>query len=125
MRNIRSVLVLIILFVFLSIFAGTASATNDTTAPKVSSINPSNNSCNVATDKILKIVFNEPIKAGTNYIELKDNNKTIISINKTFGTRVLTITPNKPLKNGIKYTLHLYSGSYRESSWQSSYRTYY
>ncbi len=85
--------------------------TVDNIAPTVKTVDPTNNAANVAADKAIKITFSESIKAGTRWIELKDNNGTVIPITWSVSGNVLTIKANSTLTHGIKYTLLIHTGS--------------
>lgn len=89
----------------------TLSFTTDT-SPTVTSVNPVNNSVNVATNKIVKYTFNKSIKLGTNpWIEFKTSTGTSVKFNASVTGNVLNITPNGLLKNKTKYTVILHSNS--------------
>ena len=77
----------------------------------VTTADPYNNAVNVATDKIINITFSEPIKTGTNWIELKSSNGTAVPFTESINGNVLTITPTNPLTKGTKYALILHTGS--------------
>ncbi len=113
MEKYKSVLVLIIFITVISMFAGAVSAAKGTTSLTVSSVDPVNNSVNVAADKVVKVTFSKPVKAGNKWTELKDNNGNSISTTRSLGSRVLTIAPNTLLKNG-KYKLYLHSVCYSD-----------
>jgi len=84
--------------------------TIDTITPTVKAIDPANNAVNVPANKLIKVTFSEPIKAGTMWIELKNSMGKLIIITKTISTNVLTINHSIPLTTG-KYTLTLHTGS--------------
>jgi ABC-type polysaccharide/polyol phosphate transport system ATPase subunit len=64
----------------------------------------------VPVDKIITLIFNDIIKAGTNWIELISRNGEKIPIKNTIEEKKLII--NHPvLTNGTLYTIHLHSGS--------------
>lgn len=91
---------------------GSASAANVTsihTSPKVVAVDPANNTI-IPKSQTVKVKFNETIKAGTNYVELKHGN-VIISTKKTISGNSLIITPTTALASGYKYTLFVHSGS--------------
>jgi methionine-rich copper-binding protein CopC len=88
----------------------TSSFTVDSTSPTVKSVDPVNNAVNVATNKVIKLTFSEPIKAGSMWIELKNSSGTIINIIKTVSGQYLTINHASTFPSG-KYTLLLHSGS--------------
>ena len=87
-----------------------SSFTTDRTAPTVKIIDPANKSTNIAVNKVIKVTFSEPIKVGSNYIELKDSKGRIVSFKTSISSNVLTITPTTNLTKGIKYTLILHTG---------------
>ena len=78
---------------------------------KVISFDPVNYAVNVGVTKIIKITFNKPIKALSNWIELKNSKGTIIPISKSFNSNILTINHNTPFSKGTKYTLIMHSSS--------------
>jgi hypothetical protein len=114
MKKYKNVLILIILFAIIAIFTGAVSATH-ITAPRVSSVDPVNNSFNVPSYKVITVEFSKSIKEGNKWSELK-NNKNSISTTNTITNNTLTLKPNTILKNGTKYTLILHSGSYKDLS---------
>ena len=91
-------------------YYGTNFAT-DCTAPTVTRSNPVNKAVNVATDKVITIIFNEAIKAGTNWIDLKSSNGTVLNTTPSINGNVLTITPDNSLNNATRYSLILHTGS--------------
>ena len=82
----------------------------DTIPPTVKTIDPANNAVNVPANKVIKLTFSEPIKAGNMWIEIKNSSGKLITITKTISTNVLTINHSTPLTTG-KYTLTLHTGS--------------
>ncbi|MDI3550719.1 MAG: trimeric autotransporter adhesin, partial [Methanobacterium sp.] len=44
---------------------------NDTIKPQITGMDPVHNAVNVPRDKVITVTFNEPIKAGSNWFELK------------------------------------------------------
>ena len=86
-----------------------ANATGIHTSPKVVAVDPANNAI-IQKSQNIKVKFNESIKSGNNYIELKQG-KVIISTKKTISGNTLTITPSTKLATNYKYTLLLHSGS--------------
>lgn len=77
----------------------------------VTAVDPTYGSINVPVNKIIEVTFSEPVKAGSMWIELRNNNGTAIQFTTNINGNVLTITPSDPLANGIKYTLILHTGS--------------
>ena len=66
--------------------------TIDIVAPIVKSIDPLNGAVNVLPNKVIKITFSEPIKAGSLWIDLKNSAGTLVSTSKSISGNVLTIT---------------------------------
>ncbi len=92
--------------------SNSSSVANTTNVnPHVTTVDPSNNAVNVPVNKVINVTFNESIKNGTNWIELQNNNGTLIPINKSISGNTLTITPNSNLSNGTKYSLLIHTGS--------------
>ena len=84
--------------------------TSDSSPPKVTSVNPVNNSI-ILKSQTIKVIFNEPIKAGTMSITLKNSAGTTISTKKSISNRTLSIVPSTALPTGVKYNLILNAGS--------------
>jgi len=82
----------------------------DSKAPVITAVDPLYNDVHVPANKIIKITFSEAIKAGNNFIELKNSNGTVIPIINSINGTVLTITHNNNLTAG-NYTLIIHSGS--------------
>ena len=80
------------------------------TAPKVTTVNPVNNSI-ILRSQTIKVYFNEPIKTGTLSITLKNSAGTTINTKKSISNRTLSIIPSTTLQTGIKYYLVLNSDS--------------
>ncbi|MGF7118776.1 Ig-like domain-containing protein [Methanobacterium oryzae] len=93
---------------------GTCSTANSSVTVKT--VDPVSNAVNVAQNKVIKITFNESIKAGNMWIELKSSNGTVIPITKIINSNLLTITPNNNLTKGNKYFLILHTGSITDLS---------
>ncbi|MEL7670298.1 Ig-like domain-containing protein [Methanobacterium sp.] len=90
----------------------TTKFTTDKTAPIIKSIDPSNNSANIAINKVIKVTFNEPVKAGTLSIKLKNlKTGTYVSITKTISGNTLTIKPTSTLTKATQYSVILNAGS--------------
>jgi hypothetical protein len=86
----------------------------DTTAPAISTLSPTDGSTGVAVGTDLVVTFNEDIAAGTGNITLKnltDNSQSTIAI--TDGTQVtvsgvtLTINPTSDLAHGKNYAIQV------------------
>jgi transglutaminase-like putative cysteine protease/methionine-rich copper-binding protein CopC len=95
-----------------SLNAYTTKFTTDSTIPTVKSIDPANKATNVAVNKVIKITFSEPIKAGTLGISIK-NVKTgkYVSITKNISGNTLALTPTSNLANATQYSIVLSKGS--------------
>ena len=72
--------------------------------PKVSSIDPANNAVSVSPAKIIKVTFNQNIKAGNLNIILKNSGK-VVPITTSISGKILTINHTSKLTNG-SYVLH-------------------
>jgi hypothetical protein len=92
-----------------------ASATIDSTKPKVTRADPAYNSVKVPVNKTIKITFSEAIKKGSGWIQLL-NSKGSVPIKTTISGNVLIIDPVKNLLNGMKYTVIIHTGSITDFS---------
>jgi outer membrane protein assembly factor BamB/methionine-rich copper-binding protein CopC len=100
-----------------AITAFTSKFKIDTTKPKITSTNPANKAVNIPRNKVIKVIFNENIKASSKYwIELKTSNGTSVTIKKSINGKVLTITPTAHLKANTKYYLILHTGSVTDTA---------
>ncbi len=81
----------------------------DNVAPTVTKIDPVKNAV-VKADKVIKVTFNESVKAGSLWVDLKNSSGTLIPCNYLVSGNVLTITPKSLLGNG-KYSLCLHTGA--------------
>ena len=77
--------------------------------PKVISVDPANHSI-IPKSKGIKIKFNESVKFGTNYIELRNIHGTI-PVKKIINGKSLYIIPKTPLISGFKYNIQIHTGS--------------
>ena len=84
--------------------------TKDTYSPVVTKIDPVNGAINVNINKIIIVTFNEKIKAGYMWIELRDNTGKLVPVTSTINGNLLIISPNSPLTK-VKHILTLHSGS--------------
>ena len=83
-----------------------------TVPPVVASTNPVNNTVNIGLNKVIKITFNEPIKAGSMWIEFKNyTTGTAKSFTTNILNNVLSITPTMLLTTGTKYIVIIHSNS--------------
>ncbi|WP_048190934.1 CARDB domain-containing protein [Methanobacterium sp. SMA-27] len=109
-KLVFSLLLLFALVLFLNLSTISSANVTSNTAPKVTSVNPVNNSI-ILKSQTVKVYFNEPIKAGTLSITLKNSAGTTINTKKSISNRTLSIIPSTTLPTGIKYYLVLNSGS--------------
>jgi hypothetical protein len=86
-----------------------ANVTADHTQPKIVAVNPATNSI-ISNSKPLTLTYNETIKAGSLWIELK-NGKTSIPIKKSVSGKTLIVTPTTPLKTSVKYNVIIHTNS--------------
>ena len=118
-KLLLSVLLLCGMALILNLNAVAATnGTTDNTIPKVSSIDPVNKAV-VTNDKIIEVKFSEPVKYGTQWIELKTVYGQIKPIIKTINENKLTITPKAPLAKGLTYNLILHTGCVKDLSGNS------
>ncbi|MGF7117621.1 Ig-like domain-containing protein [Methanobacterium oryzae] len=90
------------------------TTSTDGTSPTITSTNPTNNAVNIARDNTIKVIFNEKIKAGNMWIELKTSDGTLIKIYRIISGNTLTIKPSALLAKGTKHTLILHTDSIRD-----------
>ncbi|AEG18405.1 Ig-like domain-containing protein [Methanobacterium paludis] len=95
----------------LSLSCVSATGLNTTVTPHVTAVNPSNNAVNVGVDKVINVTFSEPIKAGSNWIEVTNSNGKAIPITTSINGSTLTITPTNNLTKATKYTVLIHTGS--------------
>jgi hypothetical protein len=99
-------------------FASATNVTTDKAKPKVTSVNPVNNSV-LLSDKskkvTIKVNFNEKIKSGTGTVELSANGKKS-PVKTTVNGNTLTITSKNPLLTSTKYNLLVNSNTVTDSS---------
>ena len=77
--------------------------------PTVVSIDPVNNSMEVPMNKLITVIFSDPIKEGDMWIELYSGGK-MVPITSSISGNVLTINPVELLEAETKYTLGLHTG---------------
>lgn len=82
---------------------------DDTTPPVVLSTDPEADELNVSVSKNITVTFNEEIIAGSNYNEvtLKDSSNDMVEFTPSIDGSVLTIDPNKNLRNKVVYTVDI------------------
>jgi len=128
----KQAIILIVALIAIALIVGIVfwiNSSGTSTSPKVTAADPSNNSVNISVNKTIKITFNESIKSGSMFIELKNSNGTLFHINKSINGNILTINHSTPLSKGAKYTLILHTGSVTDSAgnklamWSSSFTT--
>ncbi len=100
-------------------FASATNVTTDKAKPKITAVNPANNSIvltSSSTKKVsIKVTFNEKIKSGNNQIELKSGGK-VKPIKTSINGNILTITPKTALSTNSKYSLIIHTNSVKDSS---------
>ena len=114
-----SLLLLIGLVLVLNLSTLTAANVTSNTTHKVISVNPVNNSI-ILKSQTVKVYFNEPIKAGTMSIALKNSAGTTIATKKIISNRTLCIVPSVTLPTEVKYYLVLNSGSIKDLAGKSN-----
>ena len=87
----------------------TITFVTDNTPPKIRATDPYNNATNIPVEGCIKILFNEPIKFGTNYLRLKDTFGIYIPIKCSINGNLLTITSVFQLSKNTKYTVTLHT----------------
>ncbi|NYB26034.1 MAG: Ig-like domain-containing protein [Methanobacteriaceae archaeon] len=88
----------------------TRTYTIDKIAPTISSSDPVAGAFNVSGDKVIKVTFSEPVKAGTLFIELVNDAGVNVPISSSISGKVLTVTPSSFLNAG-RYSFILHTGS--------------
>ncbi|MGF7119221.1 Ig-like domain-containing protein [Methanobacterium oryzae] len=83
-------------------------------APKAVKTDPYNGAVNVARNKVITITFNEPIKAGSMWVELKGSDGSTVPIYRIINGNTLTIKHSALLKPKTKYTVILHSGCIKD-----------
>ena len=82
----------------------------DKTSPIIISVDPSSNRIINDSSKTIKVSFNEAIKKGTGWFELKKSTGAAVNFTYNITGNVLNIKPSQSLANG-KYILILHTGS--------------
>ena len=82
----------------------------DKTSPIIISVDPVNNRIINDPSKTIKVTFNEAIKKGTGWFELKKSTGTAVNFTYNITGNVLNVKPSQSLANG-KYILILHTGS--------------
>jgi len=80
-------------------------------SPQIITIDPAYGATKVASAKTITITFNEAIKAGSMWIELKNSSGTTIATAKSINGKILTINPTVTLARGTKYTVLIHTGA--------------
>jgi len=88
----------------------------DTTAPTITSTNPTNKATNIATNKTITVTFNEQIVMSSGWIDLYDSKGNLIPITTTISGNTLTITPKNKLTAGTTYSTAIHTGSLKDLS---------
>jgi hypothetical protein len=114
-KLLLSVLLLFGLALVLNVnMVSAANVTADHTQPKIVAVNPATNSI-ISNSKPITLTYNETIKAGSLWIELK-NGKTSIPIKKSVSGKTLIVTPTTPLKTSVKYNVIIHTNSITDLS---------
>ena len=92
----------------------TAAPLNDTHQPIISSTDPLNNAVSVSTTKVVKLIFNEPVKKGNMFIEFKSSNGKLVQFTSKITGKTLYLTPKSQLAHKTTYTITLHSNSIKD-----------
>lgn len=87
--------------------------------PIIISSNPVDGVVNMVTNTKITVTFNEAIKWGNRFLELKSSTGITIPINISINDYVLTITPTKELASNTRYKLIFHTGSVTDYSGNS------
>ncbi len=82
-------------------------------SPVITSINPVNNALNVVASKTITLTFNEAIKGGTNWFELKNSSGSAVPFKYSISGKVLTIDPTSNLAES-SYILIIHTGAVKD-----------
>jgi PKD repeat protein/methionine-rich copper-binding protein CopC len=91
----------------------------DTTKPKITSVNPTNNMVINVANRSLVITFSENIKAGSAFTSIKVTNPDGVKVKplyKVINGKTLTLTRNGNYINGLTYTITLPTGSITDTA---------
>ena len=98
------------------------TSNTDTTAPTVTSIDPANNTSNVASNKVINVIFSEPIQSGSTYSNIKvvnTSNSQQQTITTSISGNTLTITPTTSWAAGTTYKITIPANSITDLSGNS------
>lgn len=91
--------------------ANSIAVSSDTTAPKIISLTPADNSMNVLVGANFQITFDEPIKTGSGYIVINGADARVIDIKDSTQVSIsgntLTVNPTSDLKASSFYSLQV------------------
>lgn len=110
----RKILLSVLLLFGLALFLNVSTSAAANTSPQVTAVDPANHAV-ISKSQTVKVTFNEAIKEGNKWIELK-NGKTVISTKNSLSDKTVSITPTKTLATGVKYNLILHTGSVTDMS---------
>jgi methionine-rich copper-binding protein CopC len=80
----------------------------DTEPPVITKIDPAYNATNVALNKAINVVFNEPIKQGSNFAGISlTTNGNPVAASKTITGNTLYVIPTANYARGTTYTLYI------------------
>lgn len=91
----------------------------DAMPPIIKSIDPANFATKVARNKVIKITFNEPVKAGNMAVELIASNGIKITLTTSLSGNVLIIKHSALLKPNTKYTIVLHTNCVKDNAGNS------
>jgi methionine-rich copper-binding protein CopC len=104
----------------------TTSAVLDTTAPTLTSLNPSDNATGVAVDANLVLTFDEPVRAGSGNISICNMDGTVAqtiavtdSAQVSFSGNTVTVNPSLNLRFGGSYYLNIGANAIKDQSGNS------
>ena len=88
------------------------------TTPIVSSIDPANNTVNITNNNVIKIIFSEPVTAGSAYssISVKNSAKAAKIMKTSISGSLLTLTPVYNYLAGDKYTITIPANAVKDSA---------
>ena len=80
----------------------------DTEPPVITKTNPINNAVNVALNKVIKIVYNEQIQQGSDYVDISlSNSGGDVPITTSISGNTLIITPLAKYLGETNYLLSI------------------
>lgn len=83
----------------------TGSEENDTTAPTVETVSPSNNADDVAIESVIEVEFNEEINASSVSFNFTDASDNTVSGSEDVDSKTATFTPENSLNYSADYSV--------------------